>query len=160
MDDGIYQVRDVHDAALPHIGRFIHAEWTEEQGLSLAGTVGWCAGVVASANEVLFAARSAGKTVGCACLVASDLPSRPELTPWLSSVYVAPHARGQGLASALVAAVDASARERGHRRLYLFTPAQTGPVAMYARRGWEHFDVGEQRGQRIVIMCKALPSRE
>src|SRR5688572_13759565 len=39
--------------------------------------------------------------VGTASLVNSDLPSRPDLTPWLAGVLVLPAFRGQGYSAAL-----------------------------------------------------------
>ena len=38
-----------------------------------------------------------GALVGTAALRASDMDTRPELTPWLASVYVAPWARRAGV---------------------------------------------------------------
>jgi GNAT superfamily N-acetyltransferase len=47
--------------------------------------------------------------VGTASLAAHDLDERPDLTPWLTGVFVAPHARGQGYAAELIAAVEQEA---------------------------------------------------
>ena len=44
--------------------------------------------------------------VGTASLVASDLPSRPDLTPWLASVLVRPQFRGRGYSAPLVKHVE------------------------------------------------------
>jgi hypothetical protein len=47
---------------------------------------------------------------GSAALVQHDLPDRTNLEPWLAGVYVTPSVRRQGIAAALVSAVEV---ERG-----------------------------------------------
>jgi predicted N-acetyltransferase YhbS len=71
--------------------------------------------------------------VGCARLVAADHADRPELTPWLASVFVTPAWRRRGIAGALVARVQAAARGAGFPTLYLYTPDQE---RLYARYGF------------------------
>lgn len=71
--------------------------------------------------------------VGCARLVASDHADRPDLTPWLASVFVSPAWRRRGIASALVQTVQQAARTAGFPTLYLFTPDQ---ARLYARLGF------------------------
>jgi N-acetylglutamate synthase-like GNAT family acetyltransferase len=71
--------------------------------------------------------------VGSASLVAADHPDLRDLTPWLASVYVEPAWRRRGIASALVATVQAAAREADVAALYLFTPDQAN---LYARLGF------------------------
>jgi N-acetylglutamate synthase-like GNAT family acetyltransferase len=66
--------------------------------------------------------------------VAADHADRRDLTPWLASVFVAPPWRRRGIASALVAAVQATAREAGVAALYLYTPDQAN---LYARLGFQ-----------------------
>ena len=71
--------------------------------------------------------------IGCARLVAADHADRPDLTPWLASVYVAPAWRRRGIASALVRTVQTAARAAGYPALYLYTPDQ---ARLYARLGF------------------------
>lgn len=59
--------------------------------------------------------------VGTAGLVACDMETHPELSPWLSGVYVAPGWRGRGIGTILVKAASRRAAEWGVRRLYLYT---------------------------------------
>jgi predicted N-acetyltransferase YhbS len=47
--------------------------------------------------------------VGTASLIANDLPSRPDLTPWLASVLVRPQFRGRGYSAPLVKHVEGAA---------------------------------------------------
>lgn len=78
-----------------------------------------------------------GKPAGTVSLRPSDFGGRPDLTPWMASVYVHPEHRRAGLAHALITRLMAAAFERGHRRLHLITEhAET----LYASLGWTTFD--------------------
>lgn len=96
-----------------------------------------------------FVAREDGRPIGMASLVAEDMSTRPDLSPWLASVYVIPQARRRGVGSALVRrAMDAMTR-LGIDRLYLFTPDQ---VPFYRRLGWEPLARTRYRGEDVQIM--------
>jgi GNAT superfamily N-acetyltransferase len=71
--------------------------------------------------------------LGCVALT-RDRPESGEV----KRLWVAPAARGQGLARRLMAAVEDHARGMGLRRLRLDTNATlTEAVAFYTREGWE-----------------------
>ena len=78
-------------------------------------------------------ALASSEPVGCARLVAADHADRPDLTPWLASVFVAPDWRRRGIASALVQTVQAATQASGFPALYLYTPDQ---ARLYARQGF------------------------
>lgn len=90
-----------------------------------------------------------GQPVGTASLVAHDMTTRSDLTPWLASVYVEPGARGRGVASALVQRVETEARNAGLSHFYLYTPDQQ---QLYARLGWHPVDKAVYRGEQVTIM--------
>jgi len=98
----------------------------------------------------LLALDDADTAVGTASLVAKDIEGDPR-TPWLASVYVTPVARGQGIASALVGAVETMAARLGIKRLYLFTPDQE---RLYRRLGWRKVERLAYRGEEIQVMDK------
>jgi len=76
-----------------------------------------------------------GELLGSANLVASDLPPRPELTPWLAQLFVAPTRRRAGVGAALVRAVLERARQCRHPRVYLYS---SGTLPQYySRLGWQ-----------------------
>jgi GNAT superfamily N-acetyltransferase len=91
--------------------------------------------------------------VGMASLMMEDLSSRPDLNPWLASVYVTLEYRKQGIGSQLVQAVEDISRSLCVRKLYLFTHDQE---KFYTRLGWVVIDRTENRGQQVVIMSKIL----
>lgn len=100
-------------------------------------------------------ARVDGAPVGCASIVAADLPTRPDLGPWLANVYVLPAWRGRGVGAALVRRAMAHGLAVTDR-LHLYT---FGTTALYERLGWRTCGTGEYAGRPISIMhCdRALP---
>ena len=102
-----------------------------------------------------FVAVMDGQLLGSAAIVAHDMDTRPELGPWLASVYVAPAYRRRGIARALIEYVIAQARQHGIDRLYLFTPDQT---EYYARLGWSVVEKTDYRASEITIMTMATQS--
>ena len=90
-----------------------------------------------------------GRPVGTASLLAHDMDTHPELTPWLASVYVAPEQRRQGTGERLCRRIVAEARRLGVPRLYLFTPDQ---APWYARMGWHERVRETYRGEVVTIM--------
>jgi N-acetylglutamate synthase-like GNAT family acetyltransferase len=97
-----------------------------------------------------FVAEDAGELLGSACILADDMSSHPELTPWLASVYVNEIHRGKGIGSTLVKRVMQHAQENGVKRLYLYTPDQE---QMYARLGWQLFSREPYNGTPVTIMA-------
>jgi predicted N-acetyltransferase YhbS len=91
--------------------------------------------------------------VGTASLMLADMSNRPDLSPWLASVYVLPEYRKQGIGSQLVRAAEEIGHRLGVQKLYLFTPDQE---QYYAHLGWSAFDQTEYRGEHVVIMSKLL----
>ncbi|MFC0406990.1 GNAT family N-acetyltransferase [Roseomonas elaeocarpi] len=94
-----------------------------------------------------------GAPVGTASLTAHDLDERPDLTPWLAGVYVAPDARGQGYAGLLVAAVEQAAAAMGISTLWLYTNTAE---RIYARAGWKAVEVIQHKGTPVVLMRRDL----
>ena len=68
-------------------------------------------------------------------------------------MYVAPPARGQGLARRVLAALEDAGRALGHRRLLLETGTlQPEAVALYASAGWQRVPpYGEWRDSPLSV---------
>ncbi|WP_163647733.1 GNAT family N-acetyltransferase [Modicisalibacter sp. 'Wilcox'] len=142
----------------PHVAtvaRWTHATWghldpTRSPAERLAETHSECgeAGVPS-----VFVALAGETPVGTASLIIDDMPSRPELTPWLASVFVHPEWRRHGIASALVKHVEREAREAGVATLYLYTPDRQ---ALYRRLGWLAFESVDYRGETVTLMARSL----
>ncbi|MGP8291074.1 GNAT family N-acetyltransferase [Vreelandella zhanjiangensis] len=101
----------------------------------------------------LFVALENGVAVGTASLIAEGIASRPELAPWLASVFVLPQWRGRGIASQLVQRVEQEARENGIECFYLYTPDQQ---ALYQRLGWQEQERIAYGGETVTIMSRQL----
>jgi predicted N-acetyltransferase YhbS len=143
-------------AASPHlmqVADWLHGQWWGADGWSAEATAAWLGAATGPHAPVSFVAERDGEALGTATLDTDDLPARPELTPWLASVLVRPDRRRQGVASALVRAVEAHAAGLGHRELWLFTPDQS---AFYAARGWR--SVGEEvwHDRQVTLMRRDL----
>jgi GNAT superfamily N-acetyltransferase len=100
----------------------------------------------------LIALESNGKAVellGSADVVHHDLPDRPDLTPWLSCVYVAPEHRGKGVGSALTRRAVEEAGRLGAPTLYLCTWERE---SLYRTLGWTTLERFTAHGAVCVIM--------
>jgi putative acetyltransferase len=112
----------------------------DELGLSLYPAESYYAldpASLADPQVRLFVARRNGVAVGIAALVlggpGSDAGSEAEL----KRMFVAPEARGAGVATALLAALEQTAVELGVTRLVLETgPRQPEAIALYEKHGY------------------------
>jgi len=102
---------------------------------------------------IAWVAHADGQPLGTAALRVHDLESRPDLTPWLGGVYVAPPYRRQGIGAALCAAVEQKAQALGYGELFLFT---LDKQAWYAALGWKAPEPIVWRGHPGVVMRKRL----
>lgn len=91
--------------------------------------------------------------VGTASLILDDMPTRPELSPWLADVYAVKTERKKGIGRKLVEAVEIEAIKRGLKKIYLFTTSNTG---LYELLGWQLLEQSEYRGEPVRIMTKKL----
>jgi GNAT superfamily N-acetyltransferase len=83
--------------------------------------------------------------------VTDDLAHFDHLTPWLGSLFVAPAARGRGLATQLVRTVERWADDHGLAAIYLFTPGQE---SMYLKLGWNVLDTVTAHGHPATVMVR------
>lgn len=94
-------------------------------------------------------AHEAGKVLGSAMLIACDMQTRPELTPWVAGVYVAAEERRRGIGTALVRRVTEEARALGFPCVHLFT---FDAESYYARMGWAVVERTEYVGAAVTVM--------
>ncbi|MEX0741035.1 MAG: GNAT family N-acetyltransferase [Pseudohongiella sp.] len=146
----ISTLKDKPHYLLP-LAQWHHAEWSylnperslderiEEMQEDLEGKV----------IPTTFVAEDDGELLGSACVLADDMSSHPELSPWLASVYVATQHRKKGIGSVLVKQVMQHAQDNGIKRLYLYTPDQ---AQLYARLGWQIFSEELYNGTPVTIM--------
>jgi predicted N-acetyltransferase YhbS len=147
-----------HPEAIARLAGWHHAEWGY---LHPVGTVAEVADELRrhlrrGAVPTTFVAHVAAELAGSASLVAQDLPERPDLGPWLASLYVAPQHRRKGIGTALAARVVEEAASLGVPTLYLFTFDREG---YYARRGWRRLEGATCQGHPVTVMTRDLRSR-
>ncbi len=100
----------------------------------------------------IFVALAGTEPLGSVSLNQQDMSTHPELSPWLSGMYVKPAARGCGVARALVLHALAWARMAGIPRLYLYTRSARG---LYEKTGWQVIpgrEAEEYEGRPVAIM--------
>lgn len=95
--------------------------------------------------------------LGSAAIVAHDMDTHMELSPWLASVYVAPEYRRRGIACALINHVLVQAKQHAIEQLYLFTPNHAD---YYARLGWLRQKETVYRGNAVTIMSIEIDCKQ
>jgi GNAT superfamily N-acetyltransferase len=138
---------------VPTVARWLHGAWWAAGGSTLDATEAFLRSATGPAAPCCYVAEADGVPLGTATFDTDDLPARPDLSPWLASVWVRPEARGQGVATALIRRVEDQARAMGHARIWLFTSDAAG---LYAARGWARAGTEEWRGHPVVLMAKDL----
>ena len=93
------------------------------------------------------------KLVGTVSLKPQDLEVRPELTPWLGGLFVAPEWRHRGVASLLLKRAVEEARRLKLAKLYLWTSSAEG---LYRKLDWQPVERLDYCGRRIVVMRSDL----
>lgn len=77
------------------------------------------------------------RPAGMASLWLTDYDGRPELSPWLASLFVHPFHRHQHIAEALIKRVELEACRFGYADLFLVTEEAKD---LYAKYGWEELE--------------------
>jgi predicted N-acetyltransferase YhbS len=94
-----------------------------------------------------------GTPAGSVSLIAGNMDTRPELTPWLAALFVLPQYRGRGLGAALTRRCEAEARSAGFERLFLYTSHARD---YYQRLGWVPMVDESYAGERVTVMTREL----
>jgi len=150
--ENVTQVLDLKDAPryIQRLAEWHHHEWASlNPDRTLAQRIAYMQSYLS--NELVpstFIAKGNG-LMGSAAIVANDMETKPELTPWLASVFVAPECRNQGIGSRLVTHVMQQARAAAISRLFLFTPDR---VSFYRRLGWQILNEENYRGHNVTVM--------
>ena len=99
------------------------------------------------------------RPAGMVSLRKNDLYSRPDLTPWLSSLYVVPDLRCQGIGSYLVEYLSRAACSLGHDKLYLFLSyiGMDRLQVFYTKLGWSFLcECDDNDGNKTGIFQRIL----
>jgi predicted N-acetyltransferase YhbS len=104
-------------------------------------------------EQVALVAKLDGILAGTCLLVRSEPEPCHSVSPWLAGLYVTPEHRRQGVGRMLVKAIEDQARQRGSRRLFLYT---RGAVNYYERLGWSTIDQTDWKGFPTALMVREL----
>jgi GNAT superfamily N-acetyltransferase len=142
---------------VPIIAKWIYDEWAyvypQKSLLDIQRTL------ISRINErempITLVAHDERGVLGTASLKAEDLDLEivTGLTPWISSVYVHPDHRGEGVGTALAAEIERIAGELGYDRLYLFNPISKG---VFEKLGWVVRNTVGYGGRELAILSKDL----
>lgn len=140
-----------HRAAIPLVAGWVEQEWGHLLPEATFETFvqSFVERTVPHRLPATWVALIGEQVVGTASLDPHDMTTRPEFSPWLAAVYVAPQFRGQGIGSRLVQTAMQEAGMLGLSHLYLFTPDK---MNFYECLGWQIVEMTHYRGLEVVIM--------
>ena len=81
----------------------------------------------------------------------ADLDERPDPTPWLADVFVAPEARRKGHVIPLIQAVETAAIAASIQTLWLHTEHA---ARIYTNAGWQAVEIVERKGKLPVTLMR------
>jgi len=102
---------------------------------------------------ITFVASSGTELLGSAMLLHHEMDTRPQYSPWLAGVFVAPAQRQRGIGRALTQHVISEAAARGFPTLYLFTPSAE---AFFSHLGWSIVERTRYRDADVTIMSRQI----
>jgi GNAT superfamily N-acetyltransferase len=150
----IEQLAD-HPEVFPILKEWFEEEWESYYGpagpgdaqsdlAAYANRDGLPVGVVAFYENAL---------CGVAALKAESITTHAHLGPWAAAGLVSPAYRRRGLGTALVRALEDTARSLGYSRMYCGTRTAN---RILERRGWEFMEQVIYDGEDVSIYEKAL----
>ena len=137
---------------IPQLAQWHHKEWAH-----LSPPESSASTLIAQMSEYLtdavipkmFIGEEANQVTGSSSLIAEDMDSRTDLSPWLANVYVNASHRNKGLGKLLVKAVVDYAKALGLQKIYLFTADKAD---FYQTLGWSIISREDYKGGRVTIM--------
>jgi predicted N-acetyltransferase YhbS len=137
--------------ALPTLAAWQHEEWghlrpSDTLEKRTARLAGWAERGQIPLTVVAFEGE---EVLGSASLIAHDMETRMDLTPWLAGVYVAKNYRRRGIGAELVRRIMDESGRLKVPTLYLYT---VHSETFYASLGWQLFERTSYRDQKVVIM--------
>ncbi len=137
-------------AHIPVLASWLHGQWGHlRPGATLENRIEKLHSHLRRAVPLTLVAHEEGKPLGTASLIESDLSTRPDLKPWLASVFVPPEHRKRGVGAVLVRGIMEVCRGLGYGEFYLWTPDR---AEFYRKLDWETMFVEEYLGQRVTVM--------
>lgn len=153
-----YQISPLADikSAIPVLATWHHQEWLHlnDPDYNLNVRIADYE-QIANANSfpAMFVAHQNMKPLGSVRLIAEDMDTHPELSPWLASLYVHQDYQRKGIGSALIKKIEHTAGKLNFKTIYLFTEDKQ---AIYKNLAWQVFANETYLNQAVTIMSKTL----
>jgi N-acetylglutamate synthase-like GNAT family acetyltransferase len=136
----------------PIITEWIWNEWSRHDGYTFEQTLEYSEASSARRDiPQTFVLLVEGEPVGTSSLVAADMKERPDLTPWMASVFVIPEARRRGRVIPLIRAVEDAAVAAGIPTLWLHTDSA---ARIYAKVGWRIVEIVQRKGKPAATLMR------
>ncbi|MDB4984753.1 MAG: family N-acetyltransferase [Patescibacteria group bacterium] len=142
QNDAIYvaNLKD-HPELVRIVAKWLWKEWYLWQGKSLSYVIYKIEHSMTDAIPQTFVAIRNGVPIGTAALLNHDLNSRPDLGPWLGSLFVPKKFRGLGISRMLRDSRIEEAKRLGYEKVYLISDYKK---QFYEAKGWNF--LGEMPG--------------
>jgi Acetyltransferase (GNAT) family len=137
---------------VPIAATWLWKEWGQYGGCTIEQTCDAVAAAVSTSGPPqVFVLLVDDKPVGTSSLVVADMDERPQLTPWMANVFVAPEARRKGYVIPLVRAVEAACRSAAIPTLWLHTD---NAERIYTRAGWCTVEIVHRPGKAPATLMR------
>jgi GNAT superfamily N-acetyltransferase len=139
---------------LPVLVDWAWREWHRQEGEHASVLADYRERISRGRFPLALVAVDDGTPVGTISIKLDELPSRPDLFPWLGSLFVVPRYRKRGIGRKLVGRAESIARDGGVPALFLITEAMG---ALCEREGWYYIgDEPYREGRSVSVYGKDL----
>lgn len=144
-----------HPSAMPVLRHWFEQEWPGWYGPAGPGNAGADLRAYAQASGLPLGlvALLHDQPIGIVVLKNTSVGALSHLAPWVGAGLVAHAHRRRGVATALLAALEARALRMGYRHLYCGTATAGG---ILARGGWQFMQEALENGMPVSIYQKDL----
>jgi len=143
-----------HTGLIETCASWAFGQWGCQSGGSLErATALFSEGTKKGSVPLTLVALVSEKPAGMISLWQSDFDGRPDLSPWLASLFVHPSHRKKGIASRLIKKLEAEACRLSFQQLYLVTEESR---TLYQTHGWSEIDHVVTAHGEASLMSKRL----
>ena len=147
-------MRIVRLTSLSHDAQELLAEYLDAVGVTRRDSAQTIEQIIRHTSSGMWIAYSGEKAVGCVML--KPLETQPD-SGECKRLYVRPHARGRGIAEALLATMERHARTAGCQWIYLDSKEDLrAALCLYKKRGYKPCARYNENPQATVFLRKTL----
>ena len=133
---------------IEEVSRWLWEEWSRESGSTLDGVIYRTRHAICKDRvPQTLIAKLGDEVIGTVSLWNNDLMTRQDLTPWLAALYIKKEYRSIGLGKLLQEKTIETARNLGHKNLYLITSLEN----YYEKSGWTFIENAPNRGSTVKV---------